>query len=292
MILEKAGDPVYRFGRQRFSTVDPTAQTEDLGDNSMKASEYGIANLKRIVPKLIEWTDDKGKDFSDLDELYGQVIGQFNRYMGHVISNVGGVYEYHQTYDEDKPVYTPVEKERQADAVRFLNEQLFQTPEWLIEPNILSRIAESGVLDNLGRTQSRWLGSLMEGGRLKRIIEQEAMIGQKAYTLSNLMDDTYAGVFNELRTGSNIDVYRRNLQRAYVEQIGDLIESESTLSFGRNGISISSTANTDIPAYGRAQLKKIRSAASRRSSSVSLDNATRIHLEDLIARIDEILDND
>ena len=99
-------------------------------------------------------------------------------------------------------------------------------------------------------------------------------------------------MFSELRTGSNIDVYRRNLQRAYLEQIGDLIGSQATISFGRNGISVSSTANTDIPAYGRAQLKKIRSAASRRSSSVSLDNATRIHLEDLIARIDEILDND
>lgn len=292
MILEKAGDPIYRFGRQRFGAVDPSAQTEDLGDNSMKASEYGIANLKRIVPNLIEWTKDKGKDFSDLEELYGQVLGQFNRYMGHVTSNVGGVYEYYQTYDENKEVYVNVEKERQADAVRFLNEYLFTTPDWLIDEEILSRITEGGILNNLASLQSRWLGNLMNSSRLMRMIENEAMNGEDAYSLSDLMDDTYTGIFSELRNGSNIDVYRRNLQREYIEEMGKLVEAKPSVTFTGRAIRSVSSSNTDIPAYGRAQLKKIKAAASRRVSSVSLDTATRVHLDDMIARIDEILDND
>ncbi|MDX1314472.1 MAG: zinc-dependent metalloprotease, partial [Eudoraea sp.] len=98
-ILEHAGDPLYRFGHQQVGdVVDPSSQTEDLGDNAVKASLYGIANLKRIVPSLTEWTFEEGKNYDDLETLYGQVIGQFNRYMGHVGNNIGGVYEHHKTY--------------------------------------------------------------------------------------------------------------------------------------------------------------------------------------------------
>ena len=91
MIKEKAGDPIYRFGRQRGLPLDHTSQTEDLGDDSMLASEYGIKNLQRIVPNLIEWTGEEGKEFENLDELYGNVVGQFRRYIGHVVGNIGGV---------------------------------------------------------------------------------------------------------------------------------------------------------------------------------------------------------
>jgi hypothetical protein len=292
MILEKADNPLYRFGRQRFGTVDPTAQTEDLGDNAMRASEYGIANLKRIVPNLIDWTANAGKDFSDLDELYNQAWGQFSRYMGHVTANVGGVYEFYQTYDEDKPIYTPVEKDKQQDAVDFLNKQLFQTPTWLIDEDILRRITESGVIEQMGTLQTRWLGSLMNGDRLKRLIEHEAMLGDNAYSLSNLLDDTYNGIFTELQNGNPIDVYRRNLQRAYVSEMGSFIEGKTVISFGGGGIRTSNTKNTDLSAYGRAQLDKIQKAIKGRLNRSGLDNQTRIHLLDLSARIDKILDKD
>lgn len=292
MIHEKADNPIYRFGRQRFGIVDPSAQTEDLGDNAMKASNYGIENLKRIVPNLIEWTKDAGKDFSDLNELYNQALGQYNRYLGHVIANIGGVYEFYQTYDEDKAVYTPVEKAKQTEAVQFLNEQLFTTPKWLINEDILERITESGVTDNLSKIQERWLGQVLSPSRLNRIIEQEARYGDKSYTLYELFNSLYAGIFQELRTGSNIDIYRRQLQRVYIEQLIGLLNKESSPNAGNSGRSQNTTLHrTDIPAFARAELKKIRGAASRRASIVSLDNATRYHLEDLIARIDEALEN-
>ncbi|MGK0389840.1 MAG: hypothetical protein ACI94Y_002585, partial [Maribacter sp.] len=89
-IVEKAGNPLYRYGAQRWNTYDPSSQTEDLGDNAMKASELGIRNLKRIVPELIKWTEEDGKDYDDLKELYINVYSQLGRYMGHVTTNVGG----------------------------------------------------------------------------------------------------------------------------------------------------------------------------------------------------------
>jgi hypothetical protein len=136
-ILKHAGNPMYRFGHQQIGdVVDPSSQTEDLGDDAIKASQYGIANLKRIVPKLIEWTAEDGKDYDDLKTLYGQVLSQYNRYMGHVSNNIGGVYEHHKTYEQDGAVYTHVSKEHQKNCMQFLQNELFATPEWMLDNDL------------------------------------------------------------------------------------------------------------------------------------------------------------
>ncbi|MEL6651714.1 MAG: zinc-dependent metalloprotease [Bacteroidota bacterium] len=119
-VLERANDPIYRFGRQQGVVIDPSSQTEDIGDDAVKASTYGIANLQRIVPNLIRWTAEDGKDFKDLEELYGQVLNQYNRYMGHVTNNIGGVYEYFKTYEQNGTIYEHVPRERQEAAMAFL----------------------------------------------------------------------------------------------------------------------------------------------------------------------------
>ncbi len=118
-ILDKADDPMYRFGRQQRPVIDPSSQTEDLGDDAVKASNYGIANLKRIVPKLIDWTYEEGKNYDDLSTLFDQVFGQFNRYMGHVRSNIGGVYQYNKTYEQEGAVFTHVSKNRQSNSMQL-----------------------------------------------------------------------------------------------------------------------------------------------------------------------------
>ena len=137
-IRERAGNPLYRYGAQSGNPVDPSSQTEDIGDDPIKASQLGIANLKRILPNLIQWTEEEGKDYGDLRELYGQVIGQLGRYTRHVGTNVGGVFIHPKTYDEEGLVYTPVPRERQQAAVDFLNRELFNTPAWLIDRNIFT----------------------------------------------------------------------------------------------------------------------------------------------------------
>ncbi len=273
-VLEKAGDPIYRFGRQRGLPLDPSAQTEDLGDNSVKASDYGIKNLKRIVPKLIEWTEESGKDFTDLNELYGQVYGQFNRYMGHVTANVGGVYEMYQTYDEDKPIYSHVSKERQREAMMFLNQQLFETPTWLIDKEIIGRIEPSGVISRIGRVQSRTLDILLLNDRLNRIIENEAINGNDAYGIEILFKDLQSGIF-----GASIDAgdsYKRNLQRMYVDKLIAKLESNSN-----------TVKSTDISAVVRSALMKLKSdiSSSANYRGTSLKSA---HFQDLVARIDNL----
>lgn len=276
-ILEKAGDPLYRYGRQRGGVVDPSAQTEDLGDDSMIASELGIANLKRIKDRLIEWGTQEGENYDDLDELYSNVIGQYNRYMGHVTANVGGVYEFFKTADQDGAVYTHVELDKQKRAIKFLNEYLFETPEWMVDPEILGRIEQDGIVDRIKSLQTRTLNRLMDDDRLKRMIENEALNGNDAYTAAAMFYDLRRGVYREVRTGRSIDTYRRNLQKAMVETLGELVNSEDE-----------DVRTTDIPSLARGNLKVLKGEIDRGISRQS-DTMSKYHLEDLSERINQVL---
>ena len=152
---------MYRFGHQQAGdVVDPSSQTEDLGDDAMLASAYGIKNLERIVPNLIRWTTKAGEDYSDLEAMYGQVLSQFNRYMGHVANNVGGVYEHYKTADQEGAVYTHVTKEKQAEALAFLDKNLFKTPQWLIDKTIFERIEYSGAVERIRGLQEQTIKNL------------------------------------------------------------------------------------------------------------------------------------
>src|SRR5215831_3029968 len=142
-------NPRLWFGGEA-QNFDPRAQTEDLSDNSVKASEYGIKNLKRILPMLPEWTKEEADRWDNLEEMYGQVVGQFSRYMGHVAKNVGGIQETFKSVEEPGDVYEVTPKAVQKDAVAFLNKQLFQTPIWLLDKNILNKFSSPNNIESVG----------------------------------------------------------------------------------------------------------------------------------------------
>lgn len=292
-ILEHAGDPLYRFGHQQVGDiVDPSSQTEDLGDDAVKASEYGIANLKRIVPKLIEWTAEDGKNYEDLDKLYGQVFAQFNRYMGHVSNNIGGVYENHKTYDQEGVVYTAVPKDHQRKAMAFLHEQLFQTPAWMLDQNILDRIEYSGFLEQIRSMQVRTLNNTLSLGRMARLIENETANGKEAYSLLQMMSELRKGIWFELGNGRAIDTYRRNLQKAHIDRLHYLMTAENqskATDFGgyRKSTAVN-TSQSDIRTLARAELNLLQRDIKNAKGRVS-DTMTRYHLDDVSERIETIL---
>ncbi len=225
-VVERAANPIYQFGPQRGNPFDPRAQTEDLGDDSMRASEYGVANLKKIVSNLPTWTAEPGEPYTELSELYGQVIGQLNRYAGHVVTNVGGVYEYRKTGDQAGLVFVPVERDRQTRAVAFLNTHIFQTPAWLVSNEVLQRIQPAGVLDRVRNLQTGALNRLFDADRLSRIVEAEATQGKAAYSLEDLFENTRESIFSEIRTRRATDAFRRNLQKAYLDKMLDLLQAK------------------------------------------------------------------
>jgi uncharacterized protein DUF4953/uncharacterized protein DUF5117/uncharacterized protein DUF5118 len=275
-IKERAGNPVYRFGRSGVN--DPSAQTEDLGDDAVKAGTYGIANLKRIVPMLREWTFEDGRDYSNLDEIYGQVISQLGRYMGHAVSNVGGVYEHNKTAEQEGAVYTPVPKSRQQDAVRFLNQQLFQTPTWLIDEEILSRIKNGGMVQRIRSLQVRTLNRLLSPALLNRLIENETLHGKQAYSIVDLFRDVHAGIFNELKSGRTINTYRRNLQLAFVDKLESLMN-----------LTDAQYQQSDIKAMARGMLITLQTQTGKNLKRQK-DTLSKLHLQELRARIKKILD--
>ena len=285
-IMEKANDLKYRFGS---AGIDPSSQTEDLGDDAVKASEYGIANLKRIMPKLMEWTTKDGETYTELGYMYGQVLGQFGRYMGHVSNNIGGIYQYYKTSDQDGAVYTHVKKSRQQNCMNFLHSQLFETPKWMINKEILNKIEFAGITNRIRSTQSRTLNSLLDFGKMARLIENEAINGKNAYSLIEMMTDLRKGIFNEVYKNKTIDVYRRNLQLAYLDRISYLMSNEqgSTPSWARNYVTSVKVSQSDIRTVAANQLIELRKDLKKHKNKS--DKMTKMHLEMVQNKISSIL---
>lgn len=285
-IIEKADNPIYRFGRQQFPVIDPSAQTEDLGDDAVKASLYGIANLKRIVPKLIDWTFEEGKNYDDLEVLYNQVVNQFNRYLGHVTSNIGGVYEYNKTYEQEGAVYTHVSKANQSRSVRFLNNELFKTPQWLNDQRIIEKTRIDGTVEKIRSIQVRALNNTLSFERLARVIENEALNRAEAYTLLNLMDDLRMGIWEEIKSGKETDTYRRNLQRAFVDRLHYLMTEDQKLSQSQRSFANYTQINvaqSDIRAAARYSLEEILDLV--KSKKKAAKGITQVHLKEMETRI-------
>ena len=286
-IRDNENSLMHRFGS---AGIDPSSQTEDLGDDAVKASEYGILNLKRIIPNLNKWTSEDGKDYSDLQTMYGQVLSQFNRYMGHVSSNIGGVYQYYKTYDQEGPVYTHVKKSHQIKCMNFLQTQLFKTPTWMIDKNILNKIEFAGNVNRIRATQSRTLNSILDFGKMARLIENEAINGAQAYTLSEMMSDLKKGIWEELYTNKPIDVYRRNLQLAYIDRINYIMNEEqgSTPSWARSYVTTVKVSQSDIRTVSVGQLLELKKEI-KKSLKKNSDEMSKIHLMTVEAKINRIL---
>ncbi|MGB0294952.1 MAG: zinc-dependent metalloprotease [Flavobacteriaceae bacterium] len=294
-ILEHADDPMYRFGHQQAGgVVDPSSQTEDLGDDAVKASEYGIANLKRIVPNLQKWTTEEGENYDNLKTLYGQVRSQYRRYIGHVANNIGGVYEYHKTADQDGVVYTHVPKEKQRNAMKFLQQHVFATPEWLIDKDILAKTEYSGHVENIRALQEYGMRTVLNMGKMARLVENEALNGADAYTLTQMTRELRRGVWSEAYNGGVIDTYRRNLQKAHIERLGYLLtaDDQKGAPYGGYRKATAVTLNqSDVRSVARAELNNIKNAINIGLGKIQ-HTMSRYHLKDASARIDELLDGE
>ncbi|MEM6864556.1 MAG: zinc-dependent metalloprotease, partial [Bacteroidota bacterium] len=286
-------DPMYRFGHQQIGDVhDPSSQTEDLGDNAIKASEYGIENLKRIVPSLKEWTTEDGKNYDDLKTLYGQVINQYQRYMGHVSNNIGGVYELYKTADQDGAVYLHVARDHQKNCMEFMQKHLFETPQWLIDKTIFDKIQYSGYVERIRSVQERYLNNMLHLGKMARIIENETLNGKEAYGLLEMMTDLRNGIWSETKSGKVIDTYRRNLQKAYVDRLAYLMTAGNQKKLpdfnGYRKSTVVNTSQSDIRSVARAELNNLKRDI-RNGLGRTSDRMSRYHLQDVLERIDLIL---
>lgn len=281
-------NPRLWFGGEGFG-ADPRAQTEDLSDNAVVASEYGIKNLKRILTDLPSWTKEEADTYQNLSDMYLQLLSQFNRYMGHVTKNIGGVNETFKSIEESGDVYTPTPVAMQKAAMNFLQTQLFTTPKWLLDNNILNKITNPTSNERIQNIQTNTLKSLLDKGRLLRLTTSYTRFKNTSYSLHDMMEDTRKGLFSELINQKATDVFRRNLQKTYVTQLGDLINPAAANTSAPSPFRAApvDVENTDVISEAKAQLKKL---ASSLKASSNADAATQNHYEDLQDRIKKILD--
>jgi len=217
-IQEKSKDPLYFYGKQ--GSMDPRAQSEDLGNDPVKAGEYGIANLKYILPNLEKWTFEKNGSLEDTKELYKDVVTQYRRYINHALAYVGAMTEDYKTKGESGAVYNYISKDKQKAAVSFVTNQVFETPYWLLDTNLMKRIDYGTMVNKVQEMQNQVLTSLLETYGFARMIDNAYKNGDRAYTVSELLTDVANPIFTETKG----DLFKRGLQRSYVDRIGVLLK--------------------------------------------------------------------
>lgn len=282
-IIEKLKTDVrYTFGTESDPN-DPRNQSEDLGDDSMLASLYGIKNLKRIVPQILTWSYEPNKSYAGAGEIYSGVVSQFNRYLGHVTKNVAGIYSNSITVEQtDEIAREFVPANIQKRAIAFLNEQLFTTPEWLIDRQLMekAKILPVNVICSL---QSGVLARLINKNTLDKMSENEILNGKKAYTSAQMFNDLKKVIWSNL---GQSDIYKRNMQKAYVENLINLLDKKGNADKNSSG---KRPAYSEAPAIAHGQLTELKRLATSAASMTS--GTAKGHYQNLITLIDNALSN-
>ena len=281
-------NPRLTFGTESDAN-DPRNQNEDLGNDAVLSGTYGIKNLKRIVPNLITWTNEPNKDYSNAQKMYAQVVAQFGRYMGHVAKNVGGIKNTPASIEQQKPVYEFVPQASQKKAVQFLQAQLFDTPKWLVDKDLYT-YAGVDAMESIAGVQKRILSSLISNRTFENLLQYEALEQTKAYTVTELLSDLKKGIWAELPGGKLIDMYRRNLQKAYVETLITYLDNEPAKgATGRASDPKKVNSTNDGTSVIKGHMRDLITSIKAALPAVR-DSRTRLHLQDVSERLTTALD--
>lgn len=310
IVKEAYKNPIYHYLPQQDMRegIDPRAQSEDLGDDAVKASEYGLKNLKRIIPEILNWTTTEGDDYLEAGKLLNDIIGQWNLYSYHVLTNVGGIYLNNTIYGDETKSYVFVPREMQKRAVNYLIENVVEYPKWLFGDDLYNYVyaikdsptgyREYSPFATYKNAQSYIFWDLLTDERLDRMIVNETMNGKEAYTASELMDDLYKAIFAKTIQGRPLSITEKATQKGFIDAL--------IIAADRNQVSKEKKSLTNDSVNLKSEL--IFSGPKRVSESISVkrgtllrierlmkskvtnaDEETRYHYEDMLLRIDKSL---
>ena len=259
--------PWLRFSTSNSAGSDPGELTEAVGDaDAIQATTLGLKNLERVGGMLLTATVKPGEPYDDLQLAYTRLLGQWVLEMNHVSAIVGGFDSQQKHGGQAGVLFTPIPKARQVAAVQFLNAHAFQTPAFLVRPDVLRRIEPAGALDRLRTAQQRVLASLLSSARVLRLVEREAIDGAGAYGPTDFLADVRRGVWTELAGAApvKIDAFRRNLQRAWLETLAERVNGRQTASDDARALVPPGTAPARRAAAGRVGPRRRRRHAGPR----------------------------
>lgn len=297
-ILERADNPAMQFGYGR-SDFDPTQTTESIGNDWVRASELGMKNLHRVIPNLKDWMGVEGENYEEIKMRYMQMFVHWGRMTERVITAIGGSREEHKRFGQEGPVYTAISKEEQQRSMAFLGEHLFETPKWLLDQNLVRTFEHVGTVERIRWYQTTGLKDLLAPHRLERLVEQHAMLGDKAYGPAEMLDDLRENIWSELNEGENPDTYRRNLQRAWLDQMVFLMteakaDAPNPPSDYRPDVGMENLRTdfhiqqSDIRPLVLEQLRELRSDVERALKG-SLDRYSKTHYEYVVKLLDKLI---
>ncbi len=297
-VLERADDPAMQFGYGR-GDFDPTQTTESIGDDWVRASELGMRNLHRVIPNLLNWMGEEGETYDEVRMRYMQMFVHWGRMTERVIAAIGGSREEHKRFGQPGPVYTAISKEEQQRSMDFLDEHLFATPEWLLDQDLLRTFEYVGTVERVRWYQVTGLNAVLSPHRLERLVEQHAMNGDEAYGPAEMLDDLRSSIWKELDESNEVDTYRRNLQRAYLDRMEFLL-TEASADAGnppadyRPDIGMENLRTefhiqqSDIRPLVLEQLRELHSDVQIAINGAG-DRYTRTHLEYIKKRVEELI---
>jgi hypothetical protein len=274
-IAEKGNNPIYKFGIQRRGGFDPESQTEGIGNNQVKASSYGVKNLKVVAKNLQAWTSDQTNNYNDLLELHTELLSVFSRYSGHVTGVIGGVSEYNKKPEQEGSVYENLSKAAQKEAMNWLQTNVFKNQQWLMPNEILKKINPTGYSESILKLQNRQLFSLLNSGKLQRMINAE-VTEKDFYSTTDMVGDLRKGIFSEIKTTTNVAIFRRNLQKSFIERMRTLMETQEI-------------KNSDLFSIIRGELTVLKNQLTT-ASNRNINKITKYHYKDCLVRINHLLE--
>ena len=274
------------------ATADPAALTEAVGDaDAAKSSRLGLRNLQRVMRSLLPVAERPGEDYELLSELYSNVVSQWGRYNAHVAASIGGAETFERYGTGER--FVPLPAARQREAMRYLEENAFTVPEWLVDRNVVRRIEQEGAINRIRQAQASVLNSLLSPTRLNRLVEYEALArgNESPYPLPEMLTTLRRSVFAEGYNGNAVGVYRRGLQRAYLEAADRALNPPpppTTGGPGGPGGPQQPPANSDVRPALRGELLELERVANAAANRTS-DAMSRLHWRDIAFEIDRIL---
>ena len=279
----KAGDARFRFGNQGTS-FDPSSQTEDIGNDPVRSSTYAVKNLKYVAKNLASWTSNKTNDYEDLIELNDELLSAWSRYVGHVTTTVGGVYEQYAKPNQQIESYVVVPKATQQTAVKWLLANAFSNVDWLINREVVTHHM-MGYTDRIRSLQASPLNRMLSFETFARL-DNSGLSTANAYKTVDLCQDLRQGLWSELAIGAKMDGFRRNIQKVYVERMKYLLTEQMTPSpFARDFYNVS---QSDVRSIVRGELKTLL-ASLQTAKGKYADKETAYHVADCIDRIQTAL---
>jgi hypothetical protein len=292
LIIDSLGSNKQLFFGYEMDAYDPRSQSEDLGDDAVLASTYGIKNLQRILPQLPKWTRKPHEGYESLKEISSQLFRQYGLYMAHVLKTVGGSYTTPKSVEQAGPVFEPVPYAKQKSAMKFLENYLFNIPEWLNKDTSF-KVTGSSADPYINAAQFNALSRLLGSGTLLILIRDELRYkDRKVYSCTEFLDDLKKGIWTELYSGKPIGQNRRNLQRTYIDIAFTAFRSVNEIVGRNSGNGLQLYINpdptkSDIASLMRRHLLDLKKEI---SAAIPLQRGlAKDHLELIVVRIDKAL---